>query len=1065
MALIKEYFELTKKYQDEYGDKTIVLMQVGAFMEVYGIYDKDADLIKSSKLVEFGEICELNVVEKNVCVGKNSVMMAGFKDFQIEKYLKKLNDVNYTAVVYTQDENVKNTTRSLAGVFSPGTYFQTDTKVLSNSITCIWVDYIDNKFLFKGKYVVVGIANIDIYTGKTSIFQFKEHYLDSPTTYDELERFISVYNPSEVILISNLPKESELDNIISYAGISCSLIHKIHTNPPFCNAITLEKVQGLSQDFKKPNVANEISTPNLANEISTPNLVNEISTPNLVNEISTPNLAPPFLKVEKMEKMERIKNCEKQPYQKEILSKFYKFDSFDIFIHNFYENNIATQAFCYLLDFVYQHNPQLVNKIAEPIFENCSMRLTLANHSLKQLNIINDGSVKPSALSSVSDFLNKCSTQMGKRKFLYNILNPTSDQTILQSEYDITEYFLNNYDKLTLHLKNKLCRINDLSKIERQIILKKISPKSFYMLNNSIVLIGEIFESVKGDDPIIKYLQNHLKESILEIGNICDELSLFINENIDVNIAKDIDQFQQMEVNFIRHGVDTELDTKTEILKVSELKLEAIREYFNNLIENREKKTAKSGDFVKIHETEKNNYSLILTGRRCKILQEALPINDTPIKLYFKSNNVTNEFLFNVSKTRFSFEKQTASNNCVVDEQINAICKNITSIKILLKDLITLIYNRFIEKFSNFQNKLEQLITFITLMDVIYTKTTFAKLYNYCKPEIEHSATKAFVEAKCLRHCLLEQLQTNELYIPNDISLGDDKTNGILLYGTNAVGKTIFIKSLGIAIIMAQAGLYVPCSSFKFKPYKHIFTRIIGNDNLFKGLSTFEVEMLELRTILKLSDENSLILGDELCSGTETISAISIFVTGIQKLHEYKSSFIFATHLHEIVDYEEITSLSSLSLKHMTVKYDNEKGIMVYDRKIKEGSGNNIYGLEVCKSLNFQPDFLEAANEIRLKYNPESRSILSLKQSHYNSKKILGICEKCNKQMGTEIHHMQYQSEANENGIIVTDDSVFHKNDLSNLMSLCNQCHDELHKKKEIHKRVKTSKGTIIKKL
>ena len=90
MALIKEYFELTKKYQDEYGDKTIVLMQVGAFIEVYGIYDKESDIITSSKLVEFGEFCDLNVVEKNVCVGKNSVMMAGFKDFLIDKYVKKV---------------------------------------------------------------------------------------------------------------------------------------------------------------------------------------------------------------------------------------------------------------------------------------------------------------------------------------------------------------------------------------------------------------------------------------------------------------------------------------------------------------------------------------------------------------------------------------------------------------------------------------------------------------------------------------------------------------------------------------------------------------------------------------------------------------------------------------------------------------------------------------------------------------------------------------------------------------------------------------------------------------
>ena len=74
---------------------------------------------------------------------------------------------------------------------------------------------------------------------------------------------------------------------------------------------------------------------------------------------------------------------------------------------------------------------------------------------------------------------------------------------------------------------------------------------------------------------------------------------------------------------------------------------------------------------------------------------------------------------------------------------------------------------------------------------------------------------------------------------------------------------------------MAQAGLFVPCEKFEYYPYKNIFSRILGNDNLFKGLSTFAVEMSELRHILRYTDENSLILGDELCSGTEIESAIS----------------------------------------------------------------------------------------------------------------------------------------------------------------------------------------------
>jgi len=223
--------------------------------------------------------------------------------------------------------------------------------------------------------------------------------------------------------------------------------------------------------------------------------------------------------------------------------------------------------------------------------------------------------------------------------------------------------------------------------------------------------------------------------------------------------------------------------------------------------------------------------------------------------------------------------------------------------------------------------------------------------------------------------------------------------------------------------------------------------------------------MSELRTILRLMDKNSLILGDELCSGTETISAISIFVAGIQRLHACNSSFIFATHLHEIVDYEEINCLKTVHLKHMEVKYDKENDILVYDRKLKDGPGNKMYGLEVCKSLNLPLDFLEAANEIRLKYNPEGRSILSLKQSRYNSNKIVNICEKCGKSEGKEVHHLQHQNDADENGIIHTEDSVFHKNNLANLMTLCESCHNIIHKTNSKYKRVKTSKGQSLEKI
>jgi DNA mismatch repair protein MutS len=171
MALIQEYFELSHKYQQEYGTHTILLMQVGSFFEVYGN--------KTQRIIDdFTRICELNIAEKSTS------QMAGFKDMQLEKYLKKIQEAGYTAVVYIQDET--KTHRKLAGVFSPGTYFS-DSPVLSNHITCIWIDQV-NRLFPKGKYVVVGVASIDIYTGKSSIMEYTEEYFMNPTTFDELER-------------------------------------------------------------------------------------------------------------------------------------------------------------------------------------------------------------------------------------------------------------------------------------------------------------------------------------------------------------------------------------------------------------------------------------------------------------------------------------------------------------------------------------------------------------------------------------------------------------------------------------------------------------------------------------------------------------------------------------------------------------------------------------------------------------------------------------------------------------------------------------------------------------
>ena len=145
----------------------------------------------------------------------------------------------------------------------------------------------------------------------------------------------------------------------------------------------------------------------------------------------------------------------------------------------------------------------------------------------------------------------------------------------------------------------------------------------------------------------------------------------------------------------------------------------------------------------------------------------------------------------------------------------------------------------------------------------------------------------------------------------------------------------------------------------------------------------------------------------------------------------------------------------------MEVSYDAENDCLVYDRKLKEGSGPRIYGLEVCKSLYMNNDFIEEAFSIRNKYFPEARGILSGDVSKYNATKVRGICEICNKSVGVEVHHLQQQKDADDKGFI----NNFHKNHKANLISICEKCHDNIHSGKEENsptKKKKTTKGMKI---
>ncbi len=210
--------------------------------------------------------------------------------------------------------------------------------------------------------------------------------------------------------------------------------------------------------------------------------------------------------------------------------------------------------------------------------------------------------------------------------------------------------------------------------------------------------------------------------------------------------------------------------------------------------------------------------------------------------------------------------------------------------------------------------------------------------------------------------------------------------------------------------------------------------------------------MSELRVILKYGNSHSLILGDELCSGTEIDSALSIFVSGLEKMYKENSSFIFATHFHQIQHFDELRQMSKLQMKHLTVEYNPQCKSLIYNRKLKDGAGESIYGLEVCKSLQLPDSFLDRAYEIRNKYDKSYNNILSYKTSKYNKDKLRGMCEFCKCEMSNEIHHLKYQKD-------FKDSQLHHK---ANLSSVCETCHDKIHSLGLIYERKKTMKGDYI---
>jgi DNA mismatch repair protein MutS len=714
----------------------------------------------------------------------------------------------------------------------------------------------------------------------------------------------------------------------------------------------------------------------------------------------------------KWENYEHITSMSKLSYQTAILEKaFSKKKSLISIIEvlNLEKYTLARIALCCLLQFSYEHNMDIINNLNVPDIINDNKHLTIEYNSAVQLNLL--GLYKHDR--PLMDILNRCMTAFGSRIFRERLLKPIVDIEKLNKRYDEIEYLLreNKYQKVS----KLLCNILDLERIKRKMFLSKFHPHDWCGFNTSL----------ENALQILKEHYNHETDVYQEMMN-CYCQTLDFNEVSKYNI-------NDIKGNIFLKGKYTEIDEHVQQFNNAYEQIKEINKKINEIDSN--------GDTTscKIDYNEKDGYHLNMTKRRYDTAKGKDPnfMKSFQVKPLGSTNNM-----------KLANDTTISASNMMEDEQ-RLISKSVLAYyQLFVKD--------FIERYST---TIDNLVKIITDIDIACCNAKNAYEYRYYRPKIS-DASYSYIKAQDIRHPIIERIDDSIPYVGNDISLSHDGTNGMLLYGINAAGKSSLMKSIGLNIIMAQAGMFVASSNMTYNPYKHIFTRISGSDNIYKGMSSFTVEMTELRNILQRCDKFSLVLGDEICSGTECISALAIVAAGIDTLVKKQVSFVFATHLHDLVDLDIVKMYINkyITVSHIHITIDDQNRI-VYERKIREGRGSTTYGVEVCKTLDMPLDFMKIAESVRKDIQGYNTLMVSPMKSRYNSNVYMTECSICKSAPAVDTHHINYQCESDADGFF----KDFHKDSKHNLAALCKDCHKKEHMGVlDIKGYKKTSHGVVI---
>lgn len=1040
MGLIDEYFKYQLKYEEKYGKRTVILYQKGSFYNIYEYDPDNSSCTDDPKVGKIGHAVNLSIIlnmhltrdSKKKPYSYKNPHMIGFPCISYDKQRDTILAAKYTIIRFDERKTITgDIERHVAEILSPATDIRNiSNKPLKNTILSIYIECqkIQQYSKFDDYLITCGISCIDVTTGKSIVCEVYSKESNEIHAIHEIYRFIMSQSPSEIIIYISGISESDIDSYKKF------LFSTFELNQYPIVAIVANDIpkEYFDINYQKQFLL-KVFTYDFKNDLkkNTGTIINIIGA-NKANDINS---------------------------YKRIMTNENILD--ELSLDKYHYGRIS---YIFLLQYCYEHDETIITRLDLPdtTWIDEDKHLILTHNAIKQLDLFPAG--KSFAYSKINDIdsdneslfsvIDNTSTSLGQRYLINMLSNPITNCDILELNYDMIDEMINGHD-LLMSIDNNLKGIPDIERYHQKIQLRKIKPSELSYLFKGYLKIVKLFTT------LIQANLKHVK-SILLTSDMLEQFNNLLNyifTLLDIDKLKAcrlINERLESDEVFLNLGQDKLADQYQTCISEYTNILDLIVNHLNSFLASTKGKLLELESISPKKDTNggDSGIALLTTEHKAKILKKSVSSID---------KNLCGEVRF------INFNKKVL----ITSDKIEQLCLGIQQTRSIMKKYLYSKYLDIVEYLASKFSFYSSLNIFVAKLDFIKSNAKTAIKNKYFRPKIvrsNNSTDPSFCCFEGLRHPIVEKIIDTE-YISNSMSLGINSENtnisqGIILFGFNGIGKSVLTKAVPLNVIMAQAGCYTP-SNMTFRPYTKIITRLSGNDDIHKGDSSFKVELKELRTILRNSDEKTLVLGDELCRGTESQSGTGITVATILHLIKKKSSFIFSTHMHHLPDIEQIKSISTniLRICHLSVSCDKNTKNLIYDRKLQDGPGQSIYGIEVAKSLNLDSEFIKTANMIRRQVADINNKLFSTNKSRYNSKVYIDSCSICGKNGNSEskngvlhTHHIREQKEADEHGFI----DNFHKNSIFNLLVLCQDCHIHLHKNGLQLKSKQTPCGSFI---